>query len=157
IPPDFIQKFNKRETAGNFIFYRFPPVIASTKPGSVADKMGLKSDDRIVATNDTPITYYDEISTFIRTAKADTLTVTVQRGGKTLTFTEDFRGQEALGVYAKNPEDFFKQAQRRISYGFFESIPKGTERAFTTLAVQVKAFGKIISGALSPKESLSGP
>src|SRR5690606_3589836 len=53
IPPDFIQKFNKRETAGNFIFYRFPPVIASTKPGSVADKMGLKSDDRIVAMNDT--------------------------------------------------------------------------------------------------------
>ena len=38
-----------------------------------------------------------------------------------------------------------------------ESVPLGTERAFSTLVVQIKAFGKVISGVLSPKESLSGP
>ena len=62
-----------------------------------------------------------------------------------------------LGVSAEAPEDFYEKAERKITYGFAESIPLGIDRAFTTLAVQIKAFGKIISGALSPKESLSGP
>src|SRR5687768_7001157 len=31
IPEDFIQKFSKKENAGNFIYYRFPAVIASVQ------------------------------------------------------------------------------------------------------------------------------
>ncbi len=157
IPGDFIQQFNKKETAGRFIFYRFTPVISQTQPGSVADKMGLQEDDRIVAMNGAPIAYFDEISAFMKSTKPETLAVTVQRGGQTLTFTEDFRGQETLGVRAKSPKAFFDTAERRIKYSLAESFPLGTERAFTTLTVQIKAFGKIISGSLSPKESLSGP
>lgn len=158
IPADFIQVFNKKETPANFVFYRFAPIIASTQPGSVAEKMGLKKGDRIVELNGTPINYYDEISVFLKSGSAgDSLSVAVQREGTLLTFREDFRNQKALGIYAQEPEDFFKSAERRITYGFFESIPLGTERAFTTLAVQIKAFGRIISGVLSPRESLSGP
>lgn len=107
--------------------------------------------------NGTPIAYYDEVTTYIKSAKPDTLTVVVQREGQTLSFTEGFKDQSLLGIGPEKPEEFFAKAERQINYGFIESIPLGTERAFTTLAVQVKAFGKIISGALSPKESLSGP
>ncbi len=157
IPPDFIQKFNKKEAAGNFIFYRYPPVISQTQPESVADQMGIEAGDQIMAMNGTPITYYDEVSTFIKSTDTDVLTVTVRRAGEVLTFTHDFKGQNVLGVVARSSKEFFEKAERRISYSLIESIPLGTERAFTTLAVQIKAFGKIISGALSPKESLSGP
>lgn len=157
IPPDFIQKFNKKETAGNFISYRFPAVIASTVPNSAADKMGLKEGDRVVDINGTPITYNDQIVTYLKSNKPDSLTITVQREGKTVSLTENFKGQETLGIYAVRPKDFFEKAERKISYSFAESIPLGTERAFSTLMVQIKAFGKIISGALSAKESLSGP
>jgi regulator of sigma E protease len=157
IPGDFIQKFNKKETAGNFLFYRFPPVISSTQKGSVADKMGLKKGDKIVAINGTPINYYDEISKNLRSNESDSLQLKVERGGEVLTFKEYFKDQKMLGVFADASTDFYEKAERRITYGFFESVPLGTERAFTTLAVQIKAFGKIISGALSPKESLSGP
>ena len=157
IPGDFIQQFNKKETAGNFIYYRFPPVISSVKPGSVADKMGIEKGDRIVEMNGTPINYHDEISAFLRSTPADSLAVKVARAGQILSFKEEFKGKQELGVYAQTPDNFFDKAERKITYGFFESIPLGTERAFSTLAVQIKAFGKIISGALSPKESLSGP
>ncbi len=157
IPHDFIQQFNKKETALNFIFYRFPPVISSTKPGSVADKMGLQEGDKILEMNGTPIHYYDEVSSFLESNRIDTLTIKVARGGAEIVVSEFFGDAEALGVYARTPRDFFAAAEKKISYGFFESIPLGTERAFTTLAVQIKAFGKIITGALSPKESLSGP
>jgi len=157
IPGDFITKFNKKETAGNFILYRFDPVIASTKPGSVAEDMGIKKGDVIVEMNGTPITYFDEISTFLKSNTSDSLAVKVTRDGRVLSFKEYFKGQETLGVFPDTPKDFFDKAERKITYSFAESIPLGTERAFSTLAVQIKAFGKIISGALSPKESLSGP
>ncbi len=156
IPGDFIQQFNKKETAGRFIFYRFAPVISQTAPGSVADKMGLQEGDRIVALNGATVTYFDEISAFVK-SRPDSIAVTIQRAGQTLTFAEDFRDQETLGVRAKSPKAFYDKAERRIKYSLAESVPLGTERAFTTLAVQIKAFGKIISGSLSPKESLSGP
>jgi len=157
IPGDFIQKFNKKETAGNFIFYRFPPVIASTLKGSVAEKIGLQEGDRILEMNGTPLAYYDEFSKMLKSNDRDSLFLKVKRGSEVLTLKEDFKGKTTLGVYPDASKDFYQKAERKIAYGFLESIPLGTERAFTTLTVQVKAFGKIISGALSPKESLSGP
>jgi len=157
IPENFIQKFNRKESAGNFLFYRVPPVINSTVKNSVADKMGIQKDDRILEMNGIPIRYNDQISKWLKENKPDTLSLKVQRGNEVLTFKEYFKGETTLGVYADATPDFYEKAERRITYGFAESVPLGVERAFSTLAVQVKAFGKIISGALSPKESLSGP
>lgn len=157
IPADFIQKFNKKETAGNFILYRFPPVIASVQKGSVAEKMGLQPGDKVLSMNGTPITYYDEFSAMLKENERDSIHLKVARAGEVLTLSENFKGQTTLGIYADASTDFYKDAERRITYSLAESIPLGTERAFTTLTVQVKAFGKIISGALSAQESLSGP
>lgn len=157
IPDDFIENFNKKETAANFVYYRFPSVIARTKSGTLADKIGLRKGDRIVELNGRPIAYNDEISRYLKSNSVDSLQIKVNRGGQILAFKEPFKGQNTLGVYAEAPVEFYEKAQRTITYGFIESIPLGAERAFTTLAVQIKAFGKIISGALSPKESLSGP
>ena len=38
-----------------------------------------------------------------------------------------------------------------------EAIPKGTERAFSVVWVNMKAFGKMFQGELSPTKSLRGP
>lgn len=157
IPPDFIQQFNRKETAYNFIYYRFPPVIKSTQKGSVAEKMGLREGDRILEMNGTPISYHDEFSAMLKSNERDTLVLKVQRAGQVLTLKENFEGQTTLGILADASPEVYENAERKITYGFFESIPLGIDRAFTTLAVQIKAFGKIISGTLSPKESLSGP
>lgn len=158
IPEDFIQKFNKKETAGNFIYYRFPAVISSTKKGSVAETIGIREGDKIIELNGSKITYNDEMSKLVKSHSGDSLTVKLQRGQEILTFNTFFKDQKVFGVfYADASKEFFDRAERKITYSFAESIPLGIDRAFTTLAVQVKAFGKIISGALSPKESLSGP
>ena len=157
IPEDFIQKFNKKETAGNFIYYRYAPSIAFIQKGSVADGMGIQEGDKILAMNGTPITYFDELTRMLKSNTSDSLYLKVQRGGEVLTLKEDFRDKTTLGVSADASDEFYERAELKITYGLMESIPLGAERAFTTLTVQIKAFGKIISGALSPKESLSGP
>lgn len=167
IPADFISKFGKKENAGNFIFYRFPPVISTVQPGSIAEKVGLKKGDRIVEVNGVATIYFDEVSKQVKSAisrqgtnpgQNDSITFKIVRDDHILAFTEFFKGQTMIGFSPMDASrEFYSKAEHRITYGFIESIPLGTERAFSTLAIQVKAFGKIISGALSPKESISGP
>jgi regulator of sigma E protease len=157
IPANFIQKFNKKETASNFIFYRFPSLVGKVQPGSTAEKAGMKVDDVVVEIDGKPISYHDEVTPTLRSFSGDTLSFAVERDGKRINFREKFKKGDPLGFTAKEAPDYMKDAEVSIKYGFFESIPLGTKKAFTTLKTQVTAFGKVISGVLSPKESLSGP
>ncbi len=159
IPADFIQQFNKKENQGQFVLFRLPAEVAIVEPGSIADSVGLREGDRVVAVNGVPVTYTDEVNDVVASAiqeRKDSITLGVDRGGERLVFTASFKGAERIG-FGANRKDFLDRASRVVNYSFAESIPLGIERAFTTLAVQVKAFGRIISGTLSPKESLSGP
>jgi regulator of sigma E protease len=155
IPGDFIQKFNKKSNQGNFVWFRLEPIVETTQKGSIADRIGLKKGDRVVEVNGTPVHYIDEVNSLTATA-GDSITLKVARGNEQLSYKELFKGQTIIG-FSTDRKAFLDRTAKIVSYGFFESIPLGITRAFTTLAVQVKAFGKVISGALSPKESISGP
>jgi regulator of sigma E protease len=157
IPEDFIQKFNKKTSAADFLYPRIPPVIARVAPGTIAERVGLKPNDRVVEVNGVPVNYNDELIAQVRGTKSDSISFKVQRGTETLSFREYFKGQTMIGFAASYPKELLEAAERNITYSFLESIPRGTDRAFSTLAVQVKAFGRVITGALSPKESISGP
>jgi regulator of sigma E protease len=157
IPADFIQKFSKKESAVNFVLFRMPPVVGRLEPGSVAEKAGLHKGDLFVEWNGHPIQYYDQLYDSVKANKRDSIAFAVVRDGKKLTFKEAFKGEKALGYYAMVPENYLEEAKVDIKYGFIESVPLGTTRAFKTLKTQITAFGKVISGVLSPKESLSGP
>ena len=162
IPADFIQKFNKKSSAGSFVFPRLSPIVGEIEKGTIASKI-LKPGDKILEINGEPIVFHDEVTPKVKAMKADslsgksdTLMLKISRAGSILTLKEYFKGQKSIGFYP-DAKPFLEKAEKTITYGFVESIPRGTERAFSTLAVQVKAFGRVITGALSPKESLSGP
>jgi regulator of sigma E protease len=161
IPEDFIQKFNKKENLGSFVYYRFPPIVGDVEKGTIAADAGLKVGDRIVEVNGTPVTYFDEVRRLVTEDTTKTaVSFKVDRGGQILSFdNKAFKDpkKHAIGFYPQSPKAFFEKAQYSIKYGFFESIPLGTQRAFSTLMVQIKAFGKVISGALSARKALSGP
>jgi regulator of sigma E protease len=159
IPEDFIQKFNKKSSAGDFLWPRIPPVIARIKPGSLAERLGLRPGDKITEVNGVPVIYNDQLIAEVKSKPADSISFKVLRGSETLSFKEGFKGQNSIGFYANSemPKEFLEKAEVNIKYGLWESVPRGADRAFSTLAVQVKAFGRVITGALSPKESLSGP
>lgn len=159
LPADFIQKFNRKEGLRNFLWFRLAPKVEEVEPGTIAEKIGLKKGDVITSISGQPITYQDQISAFVNSA-GDSIAFTIARGSETLAYKEAFpknAERKSIGFYPVVPVDFLKSAEKKVEYGFFESIPMGTTRAFTTLITQVRAFGKIFSGVLSPKESLSGP
>ena len=156
LPGDFIQKFNKKEGLRNFLWFRFVPLVEEVSPGTIAEKIGLKKGDVITSLNGQPVQYFDQVPPLVK-AVTDSISIAIVRGGETILFKENFKDQKMIGFAPAIPLEFLKAAEKKVEYGFFESIPMGTERAFTTLTTQVKAFGKIFSGVLSPKESLSGP
>lgn len=155
VPGDFIQKFNRREGASSFIAFRIPAIVDEIASGTLAERIGLQKGDRIVEINNQIVEYQDQIQEATRNA-GDSISISFIRGSEQLTFKEFFAGQTAIGFRAAT-EPLLTNISKQMNYGFVESIPLGTERAFTTLIVQVTAFGKVISGVLSPRESLSGP
>jgi regulator of sigma E protease len=155
VPADFIQKFNKKAGVGSFISFRVPAVVAEVAKGTLADRIGIQPGDKLTAINGSPVGYVDEVNAAVKSA-GDSIHLVLQRGAETVEYKEYFEGQSAIGFRAE-AEPLMIAMAKKMSYGFFESIPLGTERAFTTLVVQVTAFGKVISGVLSPRESLSGP
>lgn len=158
IPDNFIQKFNKKENAGNFLMYRFPPEVGLVSENSIAENVGLKKGDLIVEVNGTPVTYFDQVYDLVHKTDSKTVSFKIKRDGKILSFdNQKFLDKKQIGFAPAEPKEFEAIAEEKISYGFLESVSLGTERAFTTLYVQIKAFGKIISGVLNPTESLSGP
>jgi regulator of sigma E protease len=161
IPEDLIQKFNKKESLGSFVFYRFAPIVGDVEKGTIAADAGLKAGDRIVEINGTRVTYFDEVRRLVTEDSAKSaVSFKVDRAGQILSFdNKTFKDpkKHAIGFYPQAPKAFFEKAEYSIKYNFFESIPLGTERAFSTLMVQIKAFGKVISGALSAPKALSGP
>jgi regulator of sigma E protease len=160
IPGNFIEKFNKKENAMNFLRYRVPPVVGEVTKESIAEKTGLKAGDVFTEVNGTPVAYFDQVYKLVQNskkAKADSISFKVSRAGATLAFKEAFKGKEGIGFRAMEPKDYLADGRVAKKYGFVESIPLGATRAVETLKTQVTAFGAVISGKLSPKKSLSGP
>lgn len=158
IPANFIQKFSKKENAQNFVLFRFPPVVGKVAENTLADRISLQKGDLFIEFNGHPVTYFDQVYDSTKHFKGDTISFKINRAGQILSFKEDFRNENnQIGYSPMIDEHYLDHAKVDIKYGFIESIPLGTERAFTTLKTQINAFGKVISGVLSPKESLSGP
>lgn len=155
LPGNFIQQFNRKEGLKNFLWFRVEPRVDEVSPNTVAAKVGLQKGDLIISLNGQPVQYHDQVAPLVK-ATTDSISLSVLRNGQTLSFKESFKDQTSIGFYA-DTQTFLDKAEQQVTYGFIESIPMGTERAFTTLVVQVKAFGKVISGSLSARESLSGP
>lgn len=167
IPHDFIENFSSNKSnPGQFLSLRMAPVVADIQPGSVAEKMGLQKGDRIIEANGAPIQYKDEIDKQVQamvldslSGNSDTLSLKVKRGAEELSMIADFRKQKMIGILVESTpsDDFINRAEERVTYGLLESIPLGTKRAFSMLAANVKAFGRVITGQLSAQKSISGP
>ncbi len=154
IPNDFIEKMNNEEAMMNFIFPRYPAIVGDVREGSIAARVGLSEGDRIVQVAGIPVNYQDEVSGIVRGFEGDSITLSYMPGGEgqVRTIKEYFAEDSVFGFTAKN-----NLIQEKIEYTFAESIPYGTSKAFNIVFLQVKAFGKMLTGVINPAKSLAGP
>ena len=140
-----------------FIYPRVPAEVLMVVPNSPADQAGIKPGDRITMINDKPVAYIKEVATVIKEKiHGAKILLTIERKApesmQTLTLEVFPDHQGVIGVQW-NPSISYTEKRNSL----LQSLWVGPARAFTTLKTNVIAFGRVMSGTLAPKQSLSGP
>lgn len=133
------------ETVGNTMWangvmepftVRTEAVIDTVVTNSPAAAAGLLKNDKIVAVNGTPVTYWQEFTTLILNAK-ETLEISYERDGLTNTTTIIPREDNTIGVSNSKLRGITIQHKE---YSFLESISKGNSLAIWTLKDYITQF-----------------
>lgn len=151
IPRGFINSFSDEESLMRFINIRTPFEVGQIMPNSPAANMGLQEKDKIIAVNQQPVYYFDELQSALANSKGGEAEFTVERDGQKIQKSTVVSEEGTIGI-AINP--LLQPVVHR--YGIAESITKGTQRAFGVVIVNAKALGKMFTGEVSAK-NVSGP
>jgi len=152
IPNDFVDDFAEENNAQKFIFYRLIFDIGAVIEGSPADLGGLQIGDKIIALNGAEIEFYDQLQASMDTLAATQITLLINRSNFQKTLTIEVNEEGKIGFQANRLNEI-----STIEYTFAESIPLGTELAFSIVWDNIKGFKKIFAGEVSASKSLSGP
>lgn len=163
LPNDLLEVFSDAEGSANFIELRMPFIVGEVIKGSNAEKAGLQAGDRIVAINGQDITYFHEFKSLMEENAGRTVSMEVMRTAQdqpeAVADAEERRQLQAevtesgeLGFMAQNLLDFHEE-----QYAFGEAVTKGTNRAFESVWMNIRGFGKIFSGDVNVSKSVKGP
>jgi regulator of sigma E protease len=126
-----------------FIAPRIPCIVDSVIPGLAAEKSGFKKGDKIIAINDKPANFFNEVT---KTLKANTYTladIEVLRGADTLLLRTPVNKDGTIGFQTAPLNKFL--TLDTINYSFFEAFPAGFSKAKKTLVDYVKQFSVIFT------------
>ena len=152
IPNDFVDDFAEENNAQKFIFYRLIFDIGAVIEGSPADLGGLQVGDKIIALNDAEIEFYDQLQASMDTLAGTQITLLINRSNVQKTLNIEVNEEGKIGFQANRLNEI-----STIEYTLAESIPLGTELAFSIVWDNIKGFKKIFAGEVSANKSLSGP
>jgi regulator of sigma E protease len=134
--------------------------VGDLSPDYPAVLAGLRRGDQIIAINDSPVNSWTDMTDIIYNNPEKPLQFTILRNNETFPVeiipkaspvnpeneAEGYRGIIGIGPYTEHHE-----------VAFFPAIAKGFERALFLGQLNIKGFGRIISGKDSARESLAGP
>ena len=152
LPDDLISRLIKEKTT---IFdARVPYIISELPKESPAKDAGFQAEDQIIGINGIRIKYYDEFQKNLKGYEDKNITVTVLRGSDTIDITTHVTEEGKLGVYAWSESKYFNF--KHVDYGFFEAIPAGIKKGFSTLKDYLKQFKLIFSKKHKGYKELGG-
>lgn len=152
VPGNLVDKFSDKKNQALFIDPITPFIVGKIVEGSAALKAGLQTGDKIISVDTVPIQYFHELTAELQKRKGDSVILLVDRDHQQLALNATISNEGKLGF---NVQSLLKDSSEKYSLG--QSIVKGSMKAFTITSVQVKAFGKIFTGEIDARKSLSGP
>ena len=153
IPSDFIDNFSAGDRQSIFISYRMAAIVGNVQEGSNAEAGGLLVGDQFVKVGGTPASYFDQVTAVLSESKGQSIEATVLRDGQEKVLSFEVTEEGTLGFYIE--ENQLKLSS--VDYSLLEAVPVGTVQAFSVVWLNIRAFGKMFSGDVSPRKSLSGP
>ncbi len=159
IPSNFIENFSGKDKGNTFVEPIHKFMVGGLTKGKGAEKAGLKPGDRIEQIDGNTVNYYHDFKAELAKHAGQVVSLNIKRPtDKKMT---DFTNQQIDVEVGKDTILGFEVISllepTKVQYSFLESVPKGTDRAFSVVWVNIKAFGKMFSGDLSPTKSLRGP
>lgn len=116
-------------------------------------RAGLRTGDRVVRIDSTPITRFSEIGAYTKTRHDSVIAVTVQRDGKELPpMALRLKENGKLGILPN-----IDTLRVNIAYSFGEAIPAGVSSAFKVVTDNLKGLAGMFTGKVNAAKSVSGP
>jgi regulator of sigma E protease len=152
IPSGFVNKLIQSKSV-DFISFRFPFQVSKFGLGSVAEKSGMKVNDRIIGINDSLFPYYDDFRSALQRFKNQKVNIVVVRSGDTVKLPVTIPSEGRIGVYDKDLSTFFKLKEK--SYNIFTAVPAAFIMTFEKTGDYLKSL-KLLFKQEKAYESVGG-
>ncbi len=134
--------------------------IGQVLPGHVAEQAGLRSGDRILALNGTPVVEWEQLAKTIHGSPGKPVRLTVERDGQRFeveatprpTKQQTAAGEEEIGLIGIGPAP--ESHYQRLNP--VAALVDGVKETARLSVVIVQGFVKLIQGSISPK-TIGGP
>ncbi|WP_160137899.1 RIP metalloprotease RseP [Chryseobacterium sp. c4a] len=136
-----------------FLTPRMSPIIDTIVTKSTIDA-GLKIGDKILAINETPINYYDELKPLVVPNAGKIVDFKVARNNETVDLHIPVSKEGTIGVMS------FKEIEKynvHNDYSFFGSITRGFTLTIESLTYQIKQFKLIFNKKVQGYKKVGGP
>jgi regulator of sigma E protease len=147
IPSNLLDKLSDKETG--FIDPLLTFRVGELKDGMNAQKAGIQKGDSIIALNNTNIHFFQELQDVLKLNKSKTVALSIKRNDSVMVKQVAI---DSNGLVGFMPDIHVESSIRE--YSLLAAIPRGTFKSFDVIFDQLKAFGKIFRGELSPQNSL---
>jgi regulator of sigma E protease len=123
---------------------------------SPAKEAGLLKNDNITGIDGLTFNYSDEFQNYLAENAGKPVVLDLVRDGKneTLTVSPDDKG--LLGIYSEDKPLSQIFELKTITYGFFQSIPAGIAKGFSTMSNYLKQFKLLFSKDTEAYKSVGG-
>lgn len=138
----------------DFISARMPFVIKAFSANSAAKSAGLEINDEVLAVNNQPARYYDEVRSQLMANKGKEIELTLLRSNDTVSKKMAISDDGMIGVQVAPGSEFMET--KVIKYSFFGALPAGINKAWETLTNYVKQFALIFSSKVQGYKHVGG-
>jgi len=152
IPPNLATSLAKFKKSDPFVIPRIPVIIDSVGSSAVVLEGAFNKNDTLLKINNTSIRYQYEFIE-VKQKYADSIVmVTSKRGNDTVYTKALINGSGQIGLFVKLPYALFKTVHKEFT--FFQAIPEGVNRCYTTLDNYIQGIKQIFTGKVNANDSL---
>jgi regulator of sigma E protease len=134
--------------------------VDTVVPHSYANVAGLLKGDSITAVNGVKIQFFDQLQSELKKYADKKATLEIKRHDVVSQVITDVNKEGALGFKDGRTgigTKFIEPAQKKLTFGFFGSLPIGATKAWGTFTDNAKGLGKVFKGEVKFNKAVSGP
>jgi regulator of sigma E protease len=152
IPPNLATSLAKFKKSDPFVIPRIPVIIDSVGSSAVVLEGAFSKNDTLLKINNTSIQYQYEFIE-VKQKYADSIVMVMLKRGADTVYTKTLiSGSGQIGLFVKLPYALFKTVHKEFT--FFQAIPEGINRCYTTLDNYIQGIKQIFTGKVNPNDSL---